>query len=111
MKKSKSRVIISYLRKMVQSDEAGQTDGQLLRRYVDQRDETAFAVLVRRHGSMVLAVCRRMLRHAEDAEDAFQATFVVLARAGFTLRQGGGGGGEGRDGGGGSGVESFRFEG
>jgi RNA polymerase sigma factor (sigma-70 family) len=54
------------------------TDGQLLERYVAGRDEVAFEALVRRHGQMVLAVCRRILTDPCDAEDAFQATFLVL---------------------------------
>jgi RNA polymerase sigma factor (sigma-70 family) len=54
-------------------------DGQLLERFVSRRDEAAFAVLLRRHGPMVLAVCRGIVRQTHDAEDAFQATFLVLA--------------------------------
>ena len=64
----------------VASPEVGATDGDLVRRYAATRDHNAFAELVRRHGPMVLAVCRRALHpDVHTADDAFQAAFLVLA--------------------------------
>src|SRR5690242_8711204 len=61
------------------------SDRALLERFLAQRDAAAFAALVRRHGPAVLGVCRRLLHHAQDAEDAFQATFLVLVRKGRSI--------------------------
>lgn len=61
-------------------------DRELLQRFLDGRDEAAFAELVGRHGPMVLALCRRVLRDRHDAEEAFQATFLTLARKGRHVR-------------------------
>src|SRR5262249_32261281 len=63
-----------------------QADHQLLQRFVSPRDETAFAALLERHGPMVLWLCRRLLREAHQADDAFQATFLILARKAHSIR-------------------------
>jgi RNA polymerase sigma factor (sigma-70 family) len=73
--------VVEHLRKtLLLRDGVGLSDGQLLDRYVETREEAAFEILVRRHGPMVWGVCRRIVGHTDDAEDAFQATFLVLVR-------------------------------
>jgi RNA polymerase sigma factor (sigma-70 family) len=81
-----SKVVGQLRGALVTHEAVGPTEVDLWNRYVLQRDESAFEMLVRRHGPMVLGVCRRVLRHEQDAEDAFQATFLVLVRRAASLR-------------------------
>src|SRR5688572_28691219 len=65
---------------------AAPSDAHLLGAFLRNRDERAFEALVRRHGPLVLGVCRRLLRNKEDAADAFQAVFLLLARKAASIR-------------------------
>ena len=78
-------IVADYLRRASAAQPAD-SDAELLHRYVDRRDEDAFAELVRRHGPMVLGACRRILGPGPDADDAFQAAFLALARGAGRVR-------------------------
>jgi RNA polymerase sigma-70 factor (ECF subfamily) len=73
-------VIDDLRRAVMRAEAAGLTDSQLLELFLERREEAAFEELVRRHAPMILGVCRRVLHHTQDAEDAFQATFLILMR-------------------------------
>jgi RNA polymerase sigma-70 factor (ECF subfamily) len=78
--------VLRFIRKITASDSvSGTADAHLLSRFVVEQDQAAFAALVQRHGPMVWGVCRRVLHDAHEAEDAFQATFLVLARKARSL--------------------------
>jgi hypothetical protein len=79
-------VLHNLRRSLLGRDEAGLTDGELLECFVARRDEDAITALLRRHGPMVLGVCRRVLRNEADAEDAYLATFFVLVRKAASIR-------------------------
>jgi RNA polymerase sigma factor (sigma-70 family) len=82
------QAVLHYLHKQVEGRAANAlADGVLLDRFVAGGDQAAFTALVDRHGPMVLGVCRRVLRRAHDAEDAFQAAFLVLARKAPSIRK------------------------
>jgi RNA polymerase sigma factor (sigma-70 family) len=80
MQTPQAALLLRHIRKLAAPAEEADSDRELLRRFSQRRDEEAFAVLLRRHGPMVLRVCRRMAGNDTDAEDAFQATFLTLAR-------------------------------
>ncbi|AWM40905.1 ECF RNA polymerase sigma factor SigM [Gemmata obscuriglobus] len=80
--------LLGHVRGLDSARGASATDAELLSGFAAHCDEAAFTTLVQRHGPMVLRVCRRVLRHEQDAEDAFQATFLTLARRAAAVRKG-----------------------
>src|SRR5258706_7643062 len=87
MKSASLHTAIGFVRRIAVHDAAALSDRELLARFIERRDEFAFTELVRRHGPMVLATCHRVLRHEHDAEDVFQAAFLVLAQRANSIRE------------------------
>src|SRR5262249_15887252 len=88
MDAERSSSLVRYIYDAVRRHHDGEaTDTELLQRFVAHRDEAAFAALVRRYGPLVFGVCQRVLHHRQDAEDAFQATFLVLVHKARSISQ------------------------
>jgi RNA polymerase sigma factor (sigma-70 family) len=80
--------VLRHIRRLTAEPAPELADRDLLQRFIHGRDQAAFTALVERHGPLVLGVCRHVLGHLQDAEDAFQATFLVLARNAAAIRTG-----------------------
>lgn len=80
-------VVLRHIRKMVPDAIQDGTDQELLSRFATHHEEAVFEALMQRHGPMVLGLCQRLLGHHQDAEDVFQATFLVLARKAKSIRR------------------------
>ncbi len=88
MASTRFRNVLDHLGGLLEGPPGSPTpDQELLTRFLQDRDENAFATLVGRHGAMVLGVCQRILHNAHDAEDACQAVFLVLARKAGSVRK------------------------
>ena len=87
MSSGQRALALDSMRRLFDSGTAiGLSDGQLLERFISARDETAFEAILRRHGPMVLGVCRRAISDQDDVDDAFQATFLILVRKAGSIR-------------------------
>src|ERR1700724_3529481 len=79
-------VLLRHVRRLLGARLDSCTDGMLLERFTQQADETAFAALMQRHGTLVWSVSQRVTRHEQDAQDVYQATFLLLARKAKMIR-------------------------
>ncbi len=80
--------VLRQLRQLADAEAARDlSDAELLERFRSRREEAAFALLVQRHGPMVLGICRRVLGNAHEAEDTFQTTFLVLVRKAASIHR------------------------
>src|SRR5437867_2981932 len=87
MAQTRLGAVLRHIRQLTPPPDVSPSDRYYLERFTAQRDETAFAALVQRHGGMVLGVARRVLHHQQDAEDVFQAAFLILARKATSIRR------------------------
>src|SRR5262245_63156024 len=88
MARPQTGLLLQHIQRLASRDAAaGRSDAELLRRFLGEGDEAVFTALVQRHGAMVWQVCLSVLGQREDAEDVFQATFLVLARKAGSVRK------------------------
>src|SRR5437899_1809237 len=79
--------VLRHFRQLFDNRSDELTDAAVLERFVRDADDTAFATVMRRHGPLVWSVCRRVAGHEQDAEDVYQATFLLLARKARSIRK------------------------
>src|SRR5260370_38836101 len=86
MTRSPAPTLLGHIRQLVGPRPDSRTDRELLHSFLAGREEASFGLLIQRHAPLVWGVCRRALRHEQDAEDAFQAAFLILAKKAASIR-------------------------
>src|SRR5258708_19066663 len=86
MTRSPAHTLLGHIRQLVGPRPDSRTDRELLHSFLAGREEASFGLLIQRHAPLVWGVCRRALRHEQDAEDAFQAAFLILAKKAASIR-------------------------